>query len=466
MAHDPAAAAHEERAGPRRTIRAPSLPELYRRQRRLLWRRVRRTSLVLVVVGVLVALVPVAMALNVRHVARTPAAPRPTQIQPAQDGLHCAQDVAWDRVGQRIAVLGYSRSCPLVATIGAISDDGGLLYVYSASGGAPTTQIQLDNQVGPALKSQHMGGPLAVIYLHAQFSPDGRFVAVFFLVEDTSAQYTPPLFAPLQVAEGMLYEDLQYGNSDTEIVTTSSSVTTIWQAFSFQPTLGVNALPPSLSYRWSSDGSLIPETPLTGGASQAIAGSPVGNPALDSTFTIWQPGVVTRYSGGVYVWQTNFIASNPNGHSIGIAAPIDVKMRVQPSGEATAATPTAGLPADVSGMALGPVRDAAMHAVYASMRPDGATNPQQIDLAWRPDGRRLATTPDARRSVSTVDPTVTVYDCASGQALARLTPPHTAPSQQDEGLSFLRWSPDGTMLLAHDETSGTITIWRGTMLPA
>ena len=112
-----------------------------------------------------------------------------------------------------------------------------------------------------------------------------------------------------------------------------------------------------------------------------------------------------------------------------------------------------------------PVRDAGLQQAIAvagtnSFLTVGATTIGGVLVAWRPDGKLIAV--DADRP----DHAVILFDCATGQPVATLTPPlHRQGSLLEGFTNMLRWSPDGSQLALYDATVATLTIWSGTQLP-
>jgi hypothetical protein len=113
------------------------------------------------------------------------------------------------------------------------------------------------------------------------------------------------------------------------------------------------------------------------------------------------------------------------------------------------------------------VRDAGLLAVLNVMHSNPPDATGAIALAWRPDGRYLAER--FEDTFSGLDLAIGIYDCATGQRLASLSP--VANAQDKVGQGFIaRWSPDGArlLLLNYDDTAHetVIIIWGPGALPA
>jgi len=111
-----------------------------------------------------------------------------------------------------------------------------------------------------------------------------------------------------------------------------------------------------------------------------------------------------------------------------------------------------------------PVRDAGLQQGIAVARtnsfpPASAVTVGGVLVAWRPDGKQIAV--DADRP----DHAVVIFDCATGQPVATLTPPLHRQGSLLQGITMLSWSPDGSRLALYDATVATLTIWSGTQLP-
>ena len=87
-------------------------------------------------------------------------------------------------------------------------------------------------------------------------------------------------------------------------------------------------------------------------------------------------------------------------------------------------------------------------------------------VAWSPEGRLLAVqlVPSEQDDVPHISHhALFIYDCATGKPLVALTPDTT--STPTEGLTLVRWSPNGARLLLFDNQLGTLTIFGRSKIP-
>jgi len=202
-------------------------------------------------------------------------------------------------------------------------------------------------------------------------------------------------------------------------------------------------VPPALSYRWGTAGSLIPLIPLTSNSvpPSATPPGPVGNPTGSATFTVWQSGfadwMLLEHESSVYTWSTDFAAWSPDGRYL--ADGIGLKGLLS--------QPGFPLPSQQSLMIhhlnqqpLLPAHDIALLRVATLYSA----------VAWRPDGHVLA----AYNSANSVE----LYDCATGHRIGVLLP-HSKNSFVDGSTVLLRWSPDGSQLLLSSVQWGLVTVW-------
>jgi hypothetical protein len=458
-------------------------------------RRLRRPALwisavaIMLCAAVVVSLVLRATATPSRQAAR-PATVGPVVIRPALDGLTCLRDAAWSPTGARVAVLGSvpADSCP----------SAGLLNIYDTAG-KMTAHIQLDSTVLTALAAMP-GVPRdtpAAFYTHALWSPDGTTLAVTGFI--TFPNIVPPTTAPNYTF--LLLVGADGSRARASLVSSSGIIPGVLWNLTTTPAAGmilpdrstlgrlsslVNVVPPvtpaALGYQWSPAGALMPTQPLSAQSAPAPGPlAPVGNPARDAGFTVWQPGQAElqifplalggppsfTFGTGVYTWAAVFATWSPDDHYL--LDGVSVFDRIQPPGLQDA-TPQRADELGLKGIPVLPLRDAALGTVFSGMQTDTQDISQHIALAWRPDGRTLAATSLYRQLPSPFAPTsapphvVTLYDCASGHMLASLPIPSYVITDPID-VSALRWSIDGTHLLLYEASTTTIVLWGPGQLP-
>jgi hypothetical protein len=234
----------------------------------------------------------------------------------------------------------------------------------------------------------------------------------------------------------------------------------------------LDTLPSALAYRWGSGGELTPIAPLsTVTPAHASSPDPIGDPAGDSTFSMWQPATIflsrppthAPTGSGAYTLSTEFSALSPDGRYL--IPDLYLYARFEPDGRPplTAADLAELVGSDVLVI---PMRDAALHQALLDI-PMSATGTEsnrysRASIAWRPDGRLLAMSAPYCVLVCTQGPGVAthtpepgnptgagdyarrfirLYQRDSGQVALDLTP------RNGEADGSLSWSPDRTRLL-------------------
>lgn len=400
-----------------------------------------------------------------------PSAQRYIQIAPREARLNCPVDIAWSPDGQRVAVLGYQDHCPDWPPNAAYTS--GLLLIYNAKTGALEQRIALDQFVtgagGVALDTHTQ----YVAYQALMWSPDGARLALpFFAQRGMIAAPDPvsllhganPATMPHPIAAGVLLLDANTFQR-TELVTApytaseSSTAPLEWNLITHNLIHSALQLPPALGYHWGAGGALLPDSALISGRTAAPPPlTPVGDPAGDAHFTVWQPGV-TRLGfidsngigtavPGLDLYFARFAAWSPDGAYL--LAPayyggrVDTFQLPQPTAEQIQAAGWGGAP-------VLPARDAALTALY------GPT-PRVLTVSWSPDGQRLAAWDGGA-----IGARVNVYDARTGKVATTLPAPAAASSQLDVSPSYvgevMRWSPDGKHLALMSLELSSLVIW-------
>jgi hypothetical protein len=249
---------------------------------------------------------------------------------------------------------------------------------------------------------------------------------------------------------------------------------------------GLDSLPPAQSYSWSPAGQLVPGIPL---ATSPVQTTPIGNPDGGGSFTIWQPSYVTflvpggqstspvSASAGVYVWANDlpvassdgFVTWSPDSRYLVDSASLFMVQR--PAGRPS---PTTALLQEMqlAGAPSGPIRDPGLQQVYLSLATAQSSGFLPTDyVAWSPSGHYLAAISDFGQPSSSggslVVPSVSVYNCATGQLVATLKPeanPQISLSQLTANAylgatTLLRWSPSGSHVLVFSSVLDTLSIF-------
>jgi hypothetical protein len=499
------------------TSHAPVTPAATRRRKTLL-------------LTALSALVVVAVAGGL--IARTLLSSAPAKQQqasvtrvfdPKSDGVSCPKDASWAPDGKTLALLGYQSNCPN-SFPSTYSYHAGAIALYDQTASRVTNTIQPDPLITTALqlKPPKIATPdpysgvgnrdtsqQVIDYAHLLWSPDGKRLAVTFMVLLTTKDLGNGGFLTKAI-EGVLLESLQGGDARvlSHTLAQGEFYSGLWNLATgaYIPMAapperastdrGWYAAPafsqPALEYQWASDGRLQPVTPLN--ATSGPAGQsniPIGQPNGGKAFSIWQPGTVqltTRWVGvepehnlhmlktPVETWTTSLASWSADGAYVfaGDRGREISNWRIALDGQ-PAPDPTDLSRIGLVGAPVLPVRDAGMEAILRRFH-DTSIYPNAwqtlVTLAWSPDGKRVAVeAPIARPSgsVRISDFDVSIYDCASGKLLKTLTPKLQLASVAPYGgfgpEVFLRWSPDGKQLLLYYPLLNGAQIWGSRDLP-
>jgi dipeptidyl aminopeptidase/acylaminoacyl peptidase len=241
---------------------------------------------------------------------------------------------------------------------------------------------------------------------------------------------------------------------------------------------------PATTYTWGEQGQVSGTPVLTASATSAILpAGPVGNPDGGSSFSIWQPGLVSGQISDamrqaklppIPTFSTSFLAWSPDGQYVLDVIAQDWRLNSPqtpvPSAASLQATGLAGAP-------VLPARDA-IAADLSSQTPAHVHNPFGVSrseagaaLAWSPSGRYVALLERIGPASSVVNPNqlrVVVFDTATAKPLVTLNPEVAAnPNYRDTvgGYTSLRWSADGSHLLLFDGNLGAISVFGPAQLP-
>jgi hypothetical protein len=420
-----------------------------------------------------------------------PTVPADLTIAPNADGLGCVQDAAWSPDGSRIAVLGYqpdaAHPCPTSDPF-SYAYEPGLVFIYSAATGALLSRLSPDRTIVPALhlKPPHLPtlpstftndrgntSQQLITYTSVLWSADGSRLALLFAIDhyynlqinsdgSASSQSVSTFGVLTTMIDGSISKVLLGPPPNTA----DDYSTPVWEwdlargsyipgPSPTKPLTEQTALPQALGYLWNADGTLAPRQPLTSGvAPQAPALGPVGNPAVSTQFTIWQPGSIApdaQWGSGVYGYQSQFSAWSPDGRYLyptltgyGLAKllMLPIKNGLSPQDVAAALPPMESLL---------PLRDKALSAVMS--------HGYFGSIAWSPNGRQLAMARELGTPTRTTGVDIDhvyLYDCATGAEIATLV--------QALGVNVfanltLRWSPDSTRLFIVSIGMDQISVW-------
>lgn len=401
-------------------------------------------------------------------------------ITPRLNGLDCAQDVAWSPDGTRIAIVGYQNACGQ-DDVGAYASVPGWVTIYNVSARRLLASFSPDSAIdhAPGVSAPTIATPQAsgsdvthpaINYQHLLWSPDGQSLALTFEVNEWASTVRPSRLY------GVAIINSASGTSSyvfTHIATASDPAYLEWDlmagkllstAQTTQTTL--SNLPGGQVFTWGADGA------ITATASSQGFTAPIGQPDGTTSFSVWQPGqaAMNQLDGSesptVCTWQSSFAAWSPDSRYLIATALaggiIDANGCLMPTSAQLENTGYAGSPT------LAP-HDSAIASVYADIeKAPGVPQTTGQTVAWRPSGTAMATIPTYEPSATPAARTVTVYNTATGQVIAKLTPQaNTQYAFDRQQTPILRWSPDGSRLLLLDSQLGVVTIWdKSNGLPA
>lgn len=393
--------------------------------------------------------------------------------------IFCPTQAFFSPDGATIAVLGAELSCR--DTNNAPGLVGHVLAFYDRGSGSLDRALSLDTLIGVDDHAKARQETVrAVRYVGLGWSPDGTHVALAYAAFDSPRAILPDDLMDtglLLVDTTTLAGRVIHGDAGFFAASTSTyGGLPVWNLTSGSVSPPVQA-PMGLAYAWSANGlpeailplagGTLPKLPITAGARY-----PVGNPAGDSTYTMWQTGMLlgpqaNRSVAGLQPTQDALVAVfpawSPDGAYVtlmvtGVALPLPAE--VAPA----AVTPTPMGPVLPAPQTLPqvPARDAALRAVQAEVGQDGWAL-----VGWNVAGTRLASI-----ACGASGETLRVRATDSG-ALVGESP--VALGAGDHGCAataggeqvgdypspnlWLQWASDGSGLLLTDQTAATVTVW-------
>jgi hypothetical protein len=405
--------------------------------------------------------------------------------------LYCPSSPSFSSDGLRIMVLGTGIPCtdPAAELPGTGKHK---LAIFDAKTGLVDRVIDLDDYFQLDTIQDCAGVQVrALQFTSLGWSPDDEHIGVLYSAFDYAAYSAANALSPDDlVCSGLLLLSVDSGTAVTisgdagffDSATGTYAGYPIWNLtrLTSSPPSQVS---PSLAYGLSQDGrpeSISPLTgqPLTQLPARAGPGYPVGNPGSDSTYTIWQPGIVAGpevFSGGAAaptdddLFVTEFPAWIPSGqYATMLVAGVQLASegdQNQPSLAPTPSSPTAvplvPLPSEFTQV---PARDPALAAVQQQVGVSG-----WAITGWNEGGTLLASIPCTSGASSSIE----LRETGGGTLIGSIP---LGLHSNDPGCSIfnfsqalgdypnpnlsLLWSPDGSHVLVSDQTASTVTIWR------
>jgi hypothetical protein len=385
--------------------------------------------------------------------------------------LACPIDPYFSPDGAHVSLLGALNQCPSEG-----SEDGTpaqrtswALAIFSTATGALERVISLDPLLG---NGEHSS--LVTRYASLGWSPDGQRLAVVYTTFSPQSGSQP---GGVQDS-GLLLVSAATGKatviaSNSGFFSALSGVNAgypIWNIADGSATSGY--LPDSgLVYAWDQDGEHPSAVqPAHGTLTQLprIAQGRIGDPAGDSRFTLWQPGlVIGGHSVGGGLTQSLFVSLIPTWSEDSmwftvILAEVALAGSDTDQHAAPSALPIAPYPLPAT-LGVVPSRDAALDAVRRQVGASG-----WAVVAWNPAGTQLASI----ACFAAPHPSLEVRDTSASALQASVS---LALPPGDNGCRafgdtetfgayphpplMLRWSPNGLRLLLSDRDASALTLW-------
>lgn len=386
-----------------------------------------------------------------------------------QGSVNCPYGASFSPDGEYVAILGSQGACAQ----GSASMTPHVAAIYSASSGVMSLYVQLDKLLGiDATESLDQTSIRAVNYFSLGWSPDGKRLAIIYTAFNSRDFLTPETVA----RSGLILLDTErgsarvlYGDSGFFPLPGTVGSFPVWNVATGaeSPTFTPD---PGLAYAWNGHGAPYPIIKAQGEVHQLpIAAGPrypIGNPGSDSTFTIWQPGVILGSSSSVSaaIFTTVFATWSPDGQYVtlmtaGAQLPLALtsaqsqKTAKGQGGEFVYPTPLA--------MPSVPARDVALAAVQRSAGPRGWAL-----VAWNPAGTLLASVNCQAPGNDELHIRATDTGIIQGSAAIPLPGDDTGCDNLSAGASaypaqpmMVLWSPDGGRVMVCDQKAASLTIW-------
>lgn len=389
----------------------------------------------------------------------------------------CPTSATFSPDGSRLAIIGTFAACYTTGPSSSL-DESHELAIFDSDDATLLRLVPLDPLVGrEPLSTPHEERIRALRYVGLGWSPDGKRVAVAYTALDSASDLT---FSHV-IDTGLLLIAADTGavqatiQGDAGFFVASAGSYVGFPVWNVATNAWMSPLAPrsGLTYTWSADGRLDPldalgATPLSQLPVSAGARYPVGNPDGDSTFSIWQPGILIG-AGTANLGNNSdaFVTAFPTWSSSGAYTTIMVSGVAIPGPSTSGADTTApvGLPAYPMPVMLPrvPARDAAMTAVAAQVGASGWAL-----LAWNPNGSDLASI----NCQGAARPTLQIRDTGTGNIIGSAQVPVGQVDTGCRDLSggedlgdypnpslWMQWSPDGSQVLVTDQRSGSLILW-------
>lgn len=394
----------------------------------------------------------------------------PLRISTLEQGaVNCPAGAAFSPDGSHVAVLGSQSTC----APGTTTMTPHVAAIYDAHSGVMTLYARLERLLGiDTSLPLDLQQVRSLSYFSLGWSPDGKHLAIIFTAFSSSDILTPDTLYDA----GLILLDAEHGSArvlhgDSGFFALPGEVGggfPIWDVVSGAE-ISAFSPDPGLAYAWNEHGSPYPIVKARGVIRQLpIAAGPrypIGNPGANSTFTIWQPGLVlgSGSTTSAAIFTTVFPTWSPDGRYVTLmtaGAQLPLAQSTTPYTAASGGNGSVSYPTP-SVMPSTPARDAALIAVQRRAGTRGWAM-----VAWNPAGTLLASinchTPDDEMlEIRATDSAI-----IQGSAAIPLTSGDTGCRNLPAGASayptqpiMLLWSPSGDRVMVCDQKAGTLTIW-------
>lgn len=390
-------------------------------------------------------------------------------------GLIAPQGAAFSPDGSRIAVVGAFTPCH--QTTPGLPRCGHGLAIYDAHTGAlvqvspiePLLDVSVPDDTHDAARG---AGYVSLTTLG--WAPDSTWFGLVYTVFNTSTPTSPDdmldsgllLINPQTGATRLIRGDSGYFSA----LGAPSANHPVWNLTTGAETPSYTPAP-GLVFAWNARGLPYP-TQTARGAAQTLPANagpryPVGQPDGAAPFTIWQPGVLigagsAGVGGGRGAFMTTFPSWSADGAHMG-ALTVGVSLPTPTQATSVVSAPS-GQPGPniVTPDALPAVADRDV-ALARAQEAIGAFG--WAVIAWDPSGGTLASVVCYARTGQSLELRDTTSGAVIGQAALHLSAGDPgcqqaqSASPQDHLNLTLAWSPDGSELLALDQSAATLTLW-------
>lgn len=386
-----------------------------------------------------------------------------------QGAINCPYGAAFSPDGAHVAILGSQSTC--ASSTSTLTPH--IAAIYDTHSGVMTLYVRLEKLLGINTSLPLDQQRIRVMnYFSLGWSPDGSHLAIIFTAFNSSDIFTPDTVED----SGLIIMDTEHGMAQVfhgdsgffALPGTETGGFPIWNVGTGAE-IPAYSPEPGLAYAWSAHGvpyaivkarGIIHQLPITAGPRY-----PVGNPSGNSTFTIWQPGVIlgSANNTSAATFTTVFATWSPDGKYVTLMTAGAQLPLAQTATSQNANASSGGVIAypTPSVLASAPARDAALTAVQRRAGTRGWAL-----VAWNPSGTLLASINCHTSNDETLEIRATDSAIIQGSAAIPLANDDTGCRNLSSGAAafpaqplMLLWSPSGDRVMVSDQKAGMLTIW-------